>query len=140
MKEVIKRYSNGEIVVVWQPAKCIHSKLCFHGLSDVFDPNQRPWVNVEGSDTAAISKQVQECPSGALSIEKADVEEVEAKAATTVNVLPNGPLILQGDVLITGTDGTATEKSGAVALCRCGASANKPYCDGSHAKIDFKDA
>ena len=67
MKKIIKKYSNGEVTVVWQPAKCIHSTICFNGLPQVFDPTKRPWVDVEAANTERIVLQVKECPSGALS-------------------------------------------------------------------------
>ena len=70
MKNIIKKYSNDDIKVVWEPAKCIHSAICFNGLPQVFDPGKRPWVNIEGADTATITEQVKACPSGALSLLK----------------------------------------------------------------------
>lgn len=62
-----KRYSNGEITVVWEPARCQHGGTCFRGLPLVFDPRRRPWVQLEHADTATITAQVDRCPSGALS-------------------------------------------------------------------------
>jgi len=67
MKKTIKKYTNGEITVVWQPDKCIHSANCLNGLPEVFDPDKRPWVNILGADTERIIEQVKKCPSGALS-------------------------------------------------------------------------
>jgi uncharacterized Fe-S cluster protein YjdI len=72
-REIKKEYSNGEITVVWQPSMCIHSALCWRGrtgLSEVFDPQKRPWVNIEGADSEAIMKTIDHCPSGALSYYK----------------------------------------------------------------------
>lgn len=69
-KEIIKRYSNGEVTVVWQPSLCIHSGICARGLPKVFDPRRRPWVILDGFDTETIVNQVDACPSGALSIER----------------------------------------------------------------------
>ncbi len=63
-----REYSNGEITVIWQPDKCIHSAICFKGLSAVFDPRRKPWVNMSGADSQTIINQVKNCPSGALSI------------------------------------------------------------------------
>jgi uncharacterized Fe-S cluster protein YjdI len=65
-----KRYSNGEITVVWRPGRCRHSGICFQGLHEVFDPRERPWVNMEGGSTEAIKAQVEKCPSGALKWEE----------------------------------------------------------------------
>ena len=55
---VIKQYTNGEVTVVWEPAKCIHSTICFRGLPAVFNPRERPWVKPEGADTKQIVEQV----------------------------------------------------------------------------------
>ena len=67
---MVKRYSNGEIKVVWKPDLCRHSGICFRGLPFVFDPRRRPWIILEYSDTETIRTQVERCPSGALSWEK----------------------------------------------------------------------
>lgn len=64
-------YSNGEVTVLWQPKKCVHSGICVAGLRAVFNPKLRPWVDVSKATTAEIIAQVGECPSGALSIKKA---------------------------------------------------------------------
>lgn len=67
VKKITKKYSNGEVTVVWQPAKCTHSAKCFMGLPEVFNPDERPWVKPEGAGTERIIAQVKLCPSGALS-------------------------------------------------------------------------
>ncbi len=67
MKEIVKKYSNGEVTVVWRPGMCIHSAICFKGLSEVFDPRRRPWITLEQSTTDKIIEQIKKCPSGALS-------------------------------------------------------------------------
>lgn len=62
-----KKYTNGEVTVVWKPALCQHSKICWTGLLEVFDPRKKPWINMEGADSQRIITQVEKCPSGALS-------------------------------------------------------------------------
>lgn len=69
-QETVKRYSNGEITVVWQPSLCTHSGICARGLPKVFDPRRRPWVILDGFDSETIASQVERCPSGALSLER----------------------------------------------------------------------
>ena len=76
-KDVIKRYTNGEVTVVWQPSLCVHSAICFRGLPAVFNPLRRPWVVLDDHTTDAIIAQVEDCPSGALSYERNSKSGVE---------------------------------------------------------------
>ncbi len=69
---LIKEYSNGDITVVWQSSKCIHSANCVKNLSAVFQPQNQPWINMENASTEEILTTVAKCPSGALSIKKTD--------------------------------------------------------------------
>lgn len=62
-----KRYSNGEITVLWKPDVCKHSGICARGLPKVFNPRRKPWIELAHADTATIKAQVERCPSGALS-------------------------------------------------------------------------
>ncbi len=140
MKEIIKRYTKEDLTVVWQPAKCSHSEKCFHGLSEVFNPNNRPWIQLDNNTAEEIVTQVKQCPSGALSIDGAAVESDSKEASidlTKVTVTEGGPLLVKGALTIELANGETEEKTGMTALCRCGASANKPYCDGSHQNIQF---
>jgi uncharacterized Fe-S cluster protein YjdI len=69
-KDLTKKYSNGEVTIVWKPTTCIHSKICWSsasGLSGVFNPRERPWIKMDGGTTEEIVSQVKKCPSGALS-------------------------------------------------------------------------
>lgn len=59
-------YANNEITVVWQPELCTHSTLCFSGLPEVFNPGIRKWIDPNAASTDRIIKQVNRCPSGAL--------------------------------------------------------------------------
>lgn len=61
-----KEYSNGEVTIVWQAGKCIHSANCWRALPDVFKPKEKPWVNPDNAPTETIINQVGKCPSGAL--------------------------------------------------------------------------
>ncbi|NOS94509.1 MAG: hypothetical protein HOP30_21565 [Cyclobacteriaceae bacterium] len=139
MKDITKKYTNGEVTVVWKPNECIHSTICFKGLGEVFDPRKRPWITPEGATTEKIIEQVKKCPSGALSyyLNRDADDKVKVEAETIVETMPNGPLLVYGNVAIKDKDGNLTEKNNVTAFCRCGASSNKPFCDGSHKKIDF---
>lgn len=63
---MVKRYSNGDVTVVWQPDLCRHTGICARGLPLVFNPARRPWIELQHADTATITAQVDRCPSGAL--------------------------------------------------------------------------
>ena len=67
MKDITKKYTNGEVTIIWQPTKCIHSAVCFKGLGEVFHPRELPWITPENSTTEKIVEQIKKCPSGALS-------------------------------------------------------------------------
>ena len=92
---------------------------------------------MEGADTQAIIDQVGKCPSGALSILE-DVETSES-SHTHVQLMPNGPLVIDGDIKMSHGEGSVLLKNKKTAFCRCGASSNKPFCDGTHRKVDFTD-
>ena len=70
MKDIIKKYTNGEVTIIWQPSKCQHSGICFGGLLKVFNPDKRPWINMNNATSEEMIRQVSKCPSGALSIER----------------------------------------------------------------------
>ena len=61
-----KEYSNGEVTIVWEAKKCIHSTNCWRGLPDVFKPKEKPWINPNNVSNESIINQVNKCPSGAL--------------------------------------------------------------------------
>ena len=134
MKEIIKKYSNGEVTVVWKPDVCIHSAICFNGLPDVFDPRQRPWVKIEGASTRKITDQVNKCPSGALSyfMNSGENSQEENTNEIMVEITKNGPILIHRGVNVRKDDGTVETITTATALCRCGGSGNKPYCNGTH--------
>lgn len=69
MKKDHDTYSNHEITVQWDQSKCIHSGVCYSELRNVFNPLQRPWVNLDGAEAEQVIRVVKRCPSGALSFE-----------------------------------------------------------------------
>lgn len=63
-----KEYSNGEITVIWEPGKCIHSGICVKTLPKVYNPKEKPWIKIDNATSSELKEQVAMCPSGALSI------------------------------------------------------------------------
>jgi uncharacterized Fe-S cluster protein YjdI len=133
-----RTYANDAIEVRWEPRLCIHTKACVRGLPDVFDPGARPWVEVDGAVPERIAEAILTCPTGALSFRRLDGgPQEQAAAETTIEPRPNGPLFVRGELRIVEGNGVVREAT-RVALCRCGASGNKPYCDGTHREIGFR--
>lgn len=137
--DITKTYTNGDITVVWKPSVCIHSKVCWTQLPEVFNPKERPWVNMDGASTERIAEQVDRCPSKALSYYRNEdgIKSEDVQAESIVEPVPNGPLLVYGNLRVKDASGNETQKNKVTAFCRCGASSNKPYCDGSHVKIGF---
>ncbi|WP_033960990.1 (4Fe-4S)-binding protein [Psychroserpens jangbogonensis] len=134
-----KEYSNGEVTIVWKPDSCIHSAICVKGLADVFRPKEKPWIKIDAASTEALVKQVKACPSGAISYYMNGADDNEAESLETkVEVLENGPLLVYGTLNVTHKNGSEETKNRTTAFCRCGASQNKPYCDGAHVDKGFK--
>lgn len=96
-------------------------------------------MTIEGSTSERIIEQVKKCPSGALSyyLNRDTDEPVKVEAETIVETMVNGPLLVYGNVSVKDSSGSITKKHNVTAFCRCGGSANKPYCDGSHKRIGF---
>jgi uncharacterized Fe-S cluster protein YjdI len=69
VKNAVQEYTNATIAVRFDPRVCVHSGNCVRGLRAVFDPQRRPWVNVEAANADAIAAQIDRCPSGALTYE-----------------------------------------------------------------------
>ncbi len=137
---MVKQYSNQQITLDWKPNLCIHSKKCWLELGSVFNPHEKPWIKMDGATTEEIIQQINNCPSGALSFNHNNQEKMSEtpQAEFEMKIVPNGPILCQGNVTVTLPDGTTKVHEGKVSLCRCGASANKPYCDGKHREIGFE--
>jgi uncharacterized Fe-S cluster protein YjdI len=134
-------YADDRIEVLWEPALCIHVKSCVSRLPEVFDAQSRPWIHVEAAAADRIAETVATCPTGALHFRRLDGgAEEAAPEETVVRPTRNGPLFLHGHIRIVDSDGNVVREDTRVALCRCGRSANKPFCDGTHNRIGFDSA
>ena len=136
-----KHYKKGKTTVIWKPSFCIHSANCVKNLPRVFNPNRKPWIETEHASEEELINTIKKCPSGALSylIDSSDkASEIIQENKKQIKVMNSGPLIISDGCSIE-YNGETIEKEGIVALCRCGHSNNKPFCDGSHRVKEFKD-
>lgn len=133
-------YANDQIEVWWEPGLCIHHRACVRGLPAVFDPRRRPWVDVDAGSADDIAAVIERCPSGALHYRRRDGSRQEVGPATTIQPQLDGPLFVRGDIVVADDQGRVIRHDTRLALCRCGQSANKPFCDGSHERVGFRSS
>ena len=128
-------YPGSAITVYFEAAKCIHSRTCVLTLPNVFKPGIKgPWITPDSADAEDIAALARNCPSGAITYKRHDRDKQEQAPQTNlVKILENGPLAVLAEIEIENSDPLFRNT-----LCRCGASANKPFCDGSHEKAEFR--
>ena len=125
-KDIIKKYKRDNLTINWQPGKCIHSAVCVKELPEVYDPKSKPWIKPENASVEELKKQIDKCPSGALSYDLEDVSGDKTSLRTEVELMKNGPMLEKGSIQIKAADGSIVNKEKMKAFCRCGASNNKP--------------
>jgi CDGSH-type Zn-finger protein/uncharacterized Fe-S cluster protein YjdI len=140
MSNKIYEYRGGKIVVTYDVERCIHARECVLGMPAVFDPDRRPWVDPDAGDADALAGVVARCPTGALHFARTDNGPAEAvPERNAIALVADGPLYASGDIEIIRPGEDPPLKDMRVAFCRCGASTNKPFCDGSHDEAGFRD-
>jgi uncharacterized Fe-S cluster protein YjdI/CDGSH-type Zn-finger protein len=140
MTDRVRHYADEAIDITYDARRCIHAEECVNGLPAVFDAARRPWVLPTGASPDAIAAVIAKCPSGALRFARLDGGPPEtAREHTTIVPTPGGPLYVRGRVQLRSADGSVTIVSTRLALCRCGQSHNKPFCDNSHRDVGFGD-
>ncbi len=134
------RYPGKELDILYDRRRCMHAAECGRASKRVFDGSRSPWIEPDHVAADDLVRIVQRCPTGALRVVR-DGEEVPdpVPATNSITSSPDGPLFVRGDLRVHLPDGTVVTET-RIALCRCGASANKPYCDNSHVKAGFRDA
>jgi CDGSH-type Zn-finger protein/uncharacterized Fe-S cluster protein YjdI len=157
---------DGVLTVHWDSSLCSHSAKCIRAAPMVFQPDERPWVDVSAADVDTIVAGVDVCPSGALAYtwhidaagagaddaagagadDTAGERQVGSDAArpggtaapgVQIRATADGPYEIIGRVDIVDADGTPLRTTEKAWLCRCGHSGNKPFCDGSHERVGF---
>jgi CDGSH-type Zn-finger protein/uncharacterized Fe-S cluster protein YjdI len=139
MSDKLRTYESDELRVTWSSARCIHYAACVRGLNAVFNPDAKPWIQPDKASVDAVLEAVSRCPTGALHAEvKQGKTPPETFDYNEMVVSQDGPLYCRGSLQLQMPDGMVVDTR--MALCRCGASSHKPYCDGSHAKTGFEDS
>jgi CDGSH-type Zn-finger protein len=138
-KDRRESYAGKGITIFDNRGICAHAGYCTDGLKAVFRMREEPWIDPDGAAVREIVETIRKCPSGALSYAIDGVEAAPPERAPMVTVTDNGPYAITGGIELPGVkfgEGASTEH---YTLCRCGASKNKPFCDGSHWDVNFRD-
>jgi uncharacterized Fe-S cluster protein YjdI len=161
MSDNSRKYSNDDITVYWKPSKCSHATTCFRELIEVFNPRNRPWINMNGASTESIIEVVNMCPTAALSyafnkdIDQKSVniiddtrDEVTPEniqdyfrgdgGRAKISIMKDGPILVEGEFKIINDEGNELKSMIMTSFCRCGTSRSQPFCDGSHRKAGFQ--
>jgi CDGSH-type Zn-finger protein/uncharacterized Fe-S cluster protein YjdI len=130
----IDRIEGESLTLIYEGKKCIHSRFCVTGAPKVFLANVKgPWINPDAMDVERLVDISHQCPSGAIRYARKDGRPDEtAPPVNLLRITENGPYHVRADIRLAGTAAGFR-----ATLCRCGASKNKPFCDGSHHTIDF---
>jgi CDGSH-type Zn-finger protein/uncharacterized Fe-S cluster protein YjdI len=141
MKERIIKYKGKHIIVRFGVDRCTHAAECIRGLPKVFDIKRIPWIDPDAALPDAVAEVVMRCPTGALHFERTDGGPPEPIPTENIVILnEDGPLYIRGNIQILSPDREVLIEDTRISLCRCGDSNDKPFCDGLHTVIDFKDA
>lgn len=116
---------------------CSHAGYCTDGLPNVFRMGKEPWIDADAETVEKIIETIRKCPSGALSYEIDGVLYDNFNKNEQVMITEDGPYYVSGSIKLEDDDAPTSDEH--YALCRCGKSNNKPYCDGHHWYIKFKD-
>ena len=136
----VTSYQGKKITVHDNRSICAHAGYCTEGLPTVFRHHQDPFIDPGGASWQAIIDVVKKCPSGALNYTIEDGDEmIEPDTAAAVFIATNGPYVITGEVELSAVKRGKGAPKNRMTLCRCGASKNKPFCDGSHWTIEFTD-
>ena len=130
----VEHIEGKDMTLIYEGKKCIHSRFCVTGAPQVFLANVvGPWIHPDAMPVDALVEIAHVCPSGAIRYQRKDGKPDEtAPPVNLIAIREAGPYAVRGELSIAGKTGTFR-----ATLCRCGASKNKPYCDGSHHEVNF---
>ncbi len=134
-----KTYTGKNIAIHDNRGLCAHAGLCTDSLSAVWRMHQNPWIDPDAADATAIIDTIRRCPSGALSYSVAADQPREPNRTPAIQAIKDGPYKVTGGVELDGQEWGDGASRDHYTLCRCGASKNKPFCDGTHWNIRFRD-
>ena len=132
-------YEGKEITIHDNRGVCSHRGHCTDNLPSVFRMKKEPWIDPDAESPDEIARVIRLCPSGALSYTKDGVLYKDLDRKPRIITSKDGPYDAEGGVELKDPDESHPESKEHFTLCRCGGGKNKPFCDGAHWYIKFKD-
>lgn len=136
----LHKFPGESVDVFWDKRLCIHIGECGRAEGELFVGGRQPWCQPDLVQLGAVTDVCERCPTGALTYDAKDGSTIEHAAEENTVVVSNcGPLYIKGDLDIAGANEDMAGVKFRAALCRCGDSKRKPFCDNSHEGAGFKD-
>jgi len=132
-------YATDRLTIHDNRGLCAHAGRCTDNLASVFKLGTEPWIDPDGATAEEIIEVIGMCPSGALSYSIDGREHSEGGGPAVVAFMPGGPYVVTGGAELAEADLPAGATTDHMALCRCGASRNKPFCSGRHWDVTFDE-
>ena len=139
-EDKITCYEGKDISILNNPLLCSVAEHCHKELGSVFNEHKDPWIDPDGDTLEHIKALIEKCPSGALSYSINGQPQPVSDCEATVSIEKNGPLRITGSIELNDAKWGKGASREHYTLCRCGASKNKPFCDGSHTTLNFDDS
>ncbi|MGC9331321.1 MAG: glutamate synthase-related protein [Bacteroidales bacterium] len=130
-------YVGEKIIIHDNRGICAHVGYCTDGLPKVFRMGTEPWIDADAEPVEKIIETIEKCPSGALSYSIGGVKYDKFSDTPQIKITEDGPYFIKGCIELEDEDYPESEEH--YALCRCGNSKNKPFCDGQHWYTKFRD-
>lgn len=137
VKDKCRDYAGKSITILDNRGVCAHAGECTDGLPSVWRMGEKPWIDPDGADVENIIATIRACPSGALSYTLDGETHTDWGSAPAIRLAKNGPYEVTGSIELEGVEFCEGASREHYTLCRCGASKNKPFCDGSHWDAGF---
>ena len=135
----VDTYTGKRITIYDNRCICSRAGYCTKYSPAIFNDEKEPWIAPDADDPEKTARTIRMCPSGALSYTKDGVHYKDQDRQPAITVAKNGPHYVVGGIELNDPLGPKHESKEHYTLCRCGASKNKPFCNGAHGDIEFKD-
>ena len=134
--EIIQEYQGEKIKIIFNRSICAGASKCANSYPSIYKSAAEDWINPDGASVDEVINSVKACPSGALSYEIDSRKTFESHDVESVEIIKGGPINFKGKIELEDVKWSSFANKEKFALCRCGASKNKPFCDYTHASLD----